>query len=58
MPPPPPPPPPRGARNLGAQENDPTLGLQWLINGQETGEGRGITDIILTIEAYSYENPF
>jgi len=45
-------------RNLGAQDNDPTLGLQWLINGQETGEGRGITDIILTIEAYSYENPF
>ncbi len=46
------------ARNLGAEGLDPDLGLQWFLNGQETGQGVGVTDILLLFDAYSYENPF
>ena len=51
-------------RNLGAAGNDPEAGLNWLIHGQEDepGEGDsvpgGVTDILLILDAYSYENPF
>jgi len=51
-------------RNLGAAGNDPEAGLNWLIHGQETipiGDESvpgGVTDILLILDAYSYENPF
>ena len=45
-------------RNLGAPGH-PDVGIKWFVYGDESNtDGIGVTDIVLLLDAYSYENPF